>query len=243
MAVRALFLSFGLAAAALGRAPAQPRLVVDEPVYDFGTVTPDHKVTHRFLLTNAGTADLTLGEPRITCACTTAMVQDHGLAPGASTWLDVTFDPASERGEVERQLLVVSDDPLAPELPVRYRARVLDGVLRSAEDLYFRGLDGAGLALGSVTLRPEGLQPVRLAQAPASPVPWLKVTSRTEEERLRVSFTLDARRLPGHQASGTETVPLVVATPVPTIIRIRVHWNRRGTGSGPAPVAVAARQP
>lgn len=235
-------LGFAVAGAAL--AAGQPRLVVDAPVYDFGTLTPDHPATHRFLLTNAGDAGLTLGEPWVQCACTTFKLDDHGLLPGASTWLTVTFNPTRERGQVERTLQVVSDDPIAPEQTVRYRAEVLNGVMRSAEDLFFQGLDGAGRARGSVTLRPEGMQPLRLLTRPVSPVPWLTVTTRAEDRDLQVAFTLDGRRLPPGRRAGTETVPVVFAAPVPTVVRIRVHWDRREAGSADAePVAEGSAGP
>jgi len=241
LTIRSSLLALVLAAAGgAALAAGQPRLVVREPFYDFGTLTPDHPVAHRFLLTNAGDAELLLGEPWVQCNCTSFSLERQVLAPGASTWLTVTFTPTGERGHVERTVQVVSDDPLAPEQPVRYQAEVLDGVMRSGEDLVFHGLDGAGLARGSVTLRMEGMAQVRLMRPPVAPVPWIKVATREEDHQMRVLVTLDGRRLPPGQTSGTETVPLVVATAVPTVVRLKVHWDRQQTG--PA-AAAAGRQP
>lgn len=41
-------------------AHAAPRVVVDKPVFDFGELPQGQKITHAFILKNAGDADLTI---------------------------------------------------------------------------------------------------------------------------------------------------------------------------------------
>ena len=67
-----------------GHAEAGPRLVVEEPVYDYGTIPQGDKVDHIFHLTNSGDAVLEIHKVKTTCGCTVARDYPREIAPGAS---------------------------------------------------------------------------------------------------------------------------------------------------------------
>ncbi len=109
-----------------------PRIEVKKRTWDFGTVPPRGKVTHGFLIKNAGRDSLCLVKVRITCSCATAPLEKKVLAPGDTTRLEVTFDSRGFFGPVSRVLYLQSNDSAEPMLElgvsatVGYRGRQLE---------------------------------------------------------------------------------------------------------------------
>ncbi len=110
-----------LAAAGCSVAPGGPpgsiQLSVSE--FDFGTIPNSGPVRHVFQVRNIGEGELLIESVSTSCGCTTAEINSHSLAPGATADLQVTYDPlahAGATGEFMRQVFVRSNDPDTPEV-------------------------------------------------------------------------------------------------------------------------------
>ena len=67
-----------------GFALAGPSDLFTEKVKDFGTAPRGPVLVHYFRFTNTTNQTLTLGQPRVSCGCTSASVSKNTLAPGES---------------------------------------------------------------------------------------------------------------------------------------------------------------
>jgi len=76
---RALVFAAGLGAAEEGR----PRVALDEPVFDFGTVDRGARVDHTFRVPNRGGATLRIDHVKSSCGCTVAVLSEREVRRAA----------------------------------------------------------------------------------------------------------------------------------------------------------------
>ncbi len=90
---------------------AAPRVVFEQPVYDFGTVEQGEKVTHLFRFYNRGGRDLRVESLKTSCGCTAAVLSDRLIPPGGQGTISATFDTGQFLGEKKRTVVVHTNDP------------------------------------------------------------------------------------------------------------------------------------
>ena len=236
--MRAVLLA--LSVPAICMAQAQPRMTLDSLHFDFGRIAPNAIVSHRFKVTNTGSAPLTISRMTAGCGCTTTLVGKETLAPGESTELEVAFNPAGNRGPVQKTVEVVSDDALEPNQTLTFQADVLPVVLPDPEVVRFEDLVRKDRRKASVKVVSGTGQPIHLSDVDLSKAPWLGVTTREVGQDLWVDYDLLASRLPAGKLSGTDTVTLHVLNPSPSALRLQVQWELRAPViASPARVAWA----
>lgn len=91
-------------------AQAKSRLVIENPVYDFGQVQEGAKVTHNFVLKNEGDAELDLLRVVPGCGCTITNLEKKKLLPGEEANLGVEFDTEGFSGEKSKSIRLYSSD-------------------------------------------------------------------------------------------------------------------------------------
>jgi hypothetical protein len=112
---RPLFAALGLAIAfAPDFAAAGPRLGVEQPVADFGSVEQGTPVTYVFRLKNTGDGPLRISNVKSSCGCTAAVVSESDLQPGGEARVLATLDTGRIAGRTTKVLSVYSDDPQVP---------------------------------------------------------------------------------------------------------------------------------
>ncbi len=80
---------------------------IDNIVYDFGTVRETEPgVTHEFGITNTGTSALAIIWVKPKCGCTAPEYPRKPIKPGENAKIKVTFKPAGQRGEVDKDIRV-----------------------------------------------------------------------------------------------------------------------------------------
>jgi len=102
-----------------------PRIQLELAELDFGLV-PNHETTTREVtVSNPGSETLRISEIKSTCPCTGGALSEKTLAPGASTTLTVTIDPAKTMAfETGRNLYLLSNDPDRPAAEIRVLSRI-----------------------------------------------------------------------------------------------------------------------
>jgi hypothetical protein len=225
--MRPLLILLAASVLALAQAPEQPRLDVEAPQYDFGPITPDQPVTHRFKARNVGNAPLAIDRLQPTCGCTSTLVGQSALEPGESTELEVTFNPQGYKGTVIKEVHVLSSDPVAPDQTLTLRAEVQPTVLAPTQRVDFLDLRPGQRRRASVKVASGTAQDLQLTNVDLSEAPWLGVATREEGKVIWVDFDLVASRLPLGRLTGTDSAVLHLANPDPSLLTLQVHWEQR----------------
>jgi rhodanese-related sulfurtransferase len=106
-------------------ATAAPIISVDNVAYDFGSAIAGTIVSHKFLVTNAGDADLNISSVRASCGCTTTGLPDNSLSPGESVELEARVDTTNFTGQIGKAVYVDSNDPATPTLTLHITGKVI----------------------------------------------------------------------------------------------------------------------
>jgi len=108
-----------------------PRLSIKPAVLDLGTIRQaDGVVKTHFTLNNTGDSDLIIYSTFSSCGCTTATIKNQTIAPHQSLELPVQYDPNYfegfvGQGKIEKQVMVLSNDPTKPFSKVLLKAEVI----------------------------------------------------------------------------------------------------------------------
>ncbi len=91
---------------------ARPRVVVDNPMHDFGPVERDTKVRHVFHFTNVGQDTLTLKAGSTTCAkCTIGELTRTQVPPGESADVTVEYLSSYAKPRFRQTVTILTNDP------------------------------------------------------------------------------------------------------------------------------------
>ena len=88
-----------------------PKLVVPEPIYDFGTRRDSETVSHDFVLRNEGTGILNIENVRAACGCTASEVEKDTLAPGEEVKISASTNLRGRQGQRSFVVRVTTNDP------------------------------------------------------------------------------------------------------------------------------------
>ena len=102
----------------------QPRILCEEAIFDFGSKDSSEIVDHTFVLKNTGSSDLVITAVRPACGCTAAELTQSTIPPGESAKLSAKLTLAGRNGQVQKPILIESNDPANPALQL-----VMKGVI------------------------------------------------------------------------------------------------------------------
>lgn len=123
-----------------------PKIVVPEPVYDFGQVGPRTRTQGKFVFKNEGTETLEITRIQSTCGCTVPQLTKREYKPGEQGQIDVTFSAGSREGVTTKNLFIHSNDPFNPRFRLQIKAEVVLSVDYEPKTLNLSLLeDNAGL--------------------------------------------------------------------------------------------------
>jgi hypothetical protein len=103
---------------------AEPRIVCDQPTFDFGSRDASEVVNHTFELKNTGSTDLVITAVRPACGCTTAQLDKNVITPGETSKLGAQLSLAGRGGEIQKPILIESNDPAKPALQLAFKGVV-----------------------------------------------------------------------------------------------------------------------
>ena len=115
----------GADAPAASPSPAAPRIAVEPPSFDFGTLKPRGVVQREFVVRNIGRADLVIEAIVSSCNCTAILEETpQTLKPGAHTPMRVRLTAPAEAGKLQKSVLIKSNDPGQRTFEVKIEALV-----------------------------------------------------------------------------------------------------------------------
>ncbi|MCS6770519.1 MAG: DUF1573 domain-containing protein [Kiritimatiellae bacterium] len=108
-------------AAAQDAIPHRPKLVCDEPEYDFGTVDSSTVVDHTFTIRNEGTLTLEITRVHASCGCTVASISSQQIPPGGESKISARLSLQGRSGPQQKTILIESNDPDRPQFVLTMR--------------------------------------------------------------------------------------------------------------------------
>lgn len=92
----------------------------EESSFDFGTITDQTKVSHKFRFTNTGKVRLLITDVSTTCGCTVAGYPKGFILPSQEGEITVDFDPKGKEGEQNKTVIVTANtEPLQTKILIK----------------------------------------------------------------------------------------------------------------------------
>ena len=206
-----------------------PHISFDATHFDFGKITSDAKVAHRFKVTNTGKATLNITQLNPSCGCTSTVLGKWSLAPEESTEIEVTFNPAGFRGLSRKSIQVVSDDPANPRTTLTFEAEVLREVMPSTDSVFFQDLVRSVPRKASIKFTSGNDSPVTLTGTKIPGAPYLTAALRKDGRDAWMDLTLDGRKVPAGRQSGADAVIVRTSNAKVPAITVTVQWEMRAS--------------
>ena len=208
-----------LAWCGLSRAEGEARLVIDNPVHDFGDVNQGVFVRHVFPFRNAGEGDVRIGGVRAPCGCTAA------VASGA---IAVSFDTARFQGQKTKTVFVSTTDPMHPVWELTLTGHVMPRVAADPPVLYLgRIRPGAG-ATGEIHVLSTSGESIEVADAAVeNPVLDVAVVQFSNGDKAARRVLV---RVPPGMLSGrfNDRLRITMTSPEPLQLDVPIFGNVEG---------------
>ena len=124
-------------------AALKPRIVCDEPNYDFGERNNTEFVEHDYPIRNAGTLSLEIRSVRASCGCTAVKPSQEVIPPGGEASIRARLDLRGRNGLQQKTITVTSNDPDTPNLTLQLKGTAVQA-LRAQPGALFFGRVGPG---------------------------------------------------------------------------------------------------
>lgn len=112
-----------------GNTHDRPKLVCDEPHYNFGKADSSKIIEHTFILMNRGKENLKISRIRSYCdSCTNLTLSKKLIPPGSVTELKTTFSLQGRSRNIHKPILVESNDPNTPNLQLLIEGTVIESI-------------------------------------------------------------------------------------------------------------------
>lgn len=127
LAILAVMLAFagGAQAAPLAAGVSGPKISVEPEAFDFGKALQNKELKKEFVIRNIGTEDLVIERVTTTCGCTVVDGYAKLVKPGQSTNMEVRLQTRTFKGDVQRKILVRSNDVTRDPLELKVQVNVV----------------------------------------------------------------------------------------------------------------------
>ena len=141
---------------ALSAAEHAPRLVCEQPEFDFGERESSGDIEHAFTIHNAGDLTLQIFSLRPTCGCVVPQFTDRLVPPGGATTIAVRFTLRGRQGPQHKLIYVDSNDPTHPSFPLHVKGQIADPVEINPQLLFFGRVQAQSTLTGTVEVTASG---------------------------------------------------------------------------------------
>jgi hypothetical protein len=114
-----------------------PRVQVDEPHFQFGSMQRGSSMQHRFEVKNVGGAPLTLRVGQTTCKCTLGEVSGEAVPPGGTTHVLLDWKALSDYGPFRQSATLITNDPLNSQIELTIEGQVTEPTNLSPREFLF----------------------------------------------------------------------------------------------------------
>jgi hypothetical protein len=153
------------------------------------------------------------------------MLGKWSLAPGESTEVEASFNPAGFRGPVRKSLTVTSNDPVNPSVTLTFEADVIQEIVPDPSTLFFQDLLRSGIKKAVVRLKSGNGHPVQVKEIKAPGAPYLSAIARTEGNDAILDVSLDGQKIPQNKQTGADALTVITTSERTPVISIFVQWD------------------
>lgn len=93
-----------------------PKIDFEQTTHQFGVISDEKVVEHRFKFTNSGQGNLEIVNLNGSCGCTVPQLEKKTYAPGESGEILVQYNPSNRRGKQHTNVTVTTNDPLKAQV-------------------------------------------------------------------------------------------------------------------------------
>lgn len=205
--------------------PAQPAISFDSMHFDFGKISPDKKVSHKFKVLNKGTAVLNITGVNPSCGCTYIAPTKWSLTPGESTDIEAIFNPTGYRGPVRKSLVVISNDPKTPSQTLTFEAEIVQEINLKSNVIFFLDVPRTKPMNSTMRLESGNGEKVEITEVKAAGAPYYRFSHKSEGKDAVLDITFDGKLVPSGQQRGVDTITIRHTNPrVPPIV-ITSQWE------------------
>lgn len=125
---------------AAGRSPSKkvgPRLVVEQPIHDFGVLAPQEMSEHEFVLKNDGDEPLVITDVIASCKCVLPEQEINTIEPGESIEVKVGFKGKPVKDRYSQSVKLYSNDPTRPVYELRVVGKIAATIVVDPDSLLF----------------------------------------------------------------------------------------------------------
>ena len=201
-----------------------PVISFDKTHHNFGKMSPNKNVSHKFTITNTGNAPLHIKEVRESCNCSKATVPKWRLNPGESTFIEVRFSSIGMIGNVQKSVELISDDPANPKQQLTFEASVIHEVMPSASVVFFSEISRFSTASSTIRLESGNEQPVVVTDVKV-PVPYLFCETHQEGNDVILNVTINGQLIPKQNSRGIETLVVQTTNEKYPALQFSVQWD------------------
>jgi Protein of unknown function (DUF1573) len=156
-----------------------PSFRLDSGNHRFSSVESGSKVSAEFEFRNDGDEDLIINEVKVTCDCTEAFAEPERLKPGEKGTIFVTLDTSYRVGDLDKEVIVVSNDPARPEVTLHIKGKTFLPLTFKPSPLFLDKLVPEKEAVADMTLMNTGKKPITVKKLLASePDVELKISGK-----------------------------------------------------------------
>jgi hypothetical protein len=102
-----------------------PKASMDDTEVNFGKLTQNERFEHAFVLTNTGKSTLYIRKIKASCGCTAVQPEKKQVEPGESVQIKTVFNPAGKRGNQNKNVTIITNDPNRSNIILRIRGEVV----------------------------------------------------------------------------------------------------------------------
>ena len=178
---------------------AQPRMSVgSDTLFSFGNIYHNDRATHKVSIVNTGTSPLIIEQVNSPCKCSTTELEKTTIAPKDSALLLITFDSHSFEGEVDKEILIVSNNAEERNVSVRFSANVIYELSLLPKSLSFGEVPVGQREQLILSIKNQGRTAIRLRKISAHSKN-LKITLAAKMLKPGTSTTLTVSIKPLHE--------------------------------------------
>ena len=142
---------------------AAPRIVCEEPIFDFGDKNNSESVEHNYVIRNTGNVSLEIQDVRASCGCTAVKPSQNVIPPGGEAFIAARLDLRGRTGMQIKTITVSCNDPATPQLVLQLKGNAIQPLRAEPASLFFGRVDPGAPRSREFTVI-SGIGPVQIVE-------------------------------------------------------------------------------
>ncbi len=145
-------------------APA-PKIVCEDPTFDFGTLDNSQSVLHDFAIRNDGDLTLEIIRAKPSCGCTVANISQKLIEPGQSAVISAKLNLTNREGKQTKIITVESNDPATPQTRLTMQGTAVSQISTTPRTVAVTSMTAGEIVSNVVTVTSQLEDPLVLLSA------------------------------------------------------------------------------